>query len=57
MRITAGKHRDRSPAGDETHRRHSHVTEFGLQGMGDGGRELTLREGRLRLKGCGGMGG
>ena len=56
-RLTAGQHRDRGPAGDETHRRHSHATELGLHGMCDGGRELTLRRDSHLMEERGGMGG
>ena len=40
-RLTARKHWDWGLAGDKTHRRHPHVTEYRLQGMGDGGGEPT----------------
>ena len=56
-RLTAGQHWDRGPAGDKTHRRHSHATEIGLHGMGDRGRESTLRGDQHRLEGRRGMGG
>ena len=56
-RLTTGQHRDRGPAGDETHQRHSHLTELRLHGMGDGGRESTRRGNHHCLEERGGMGG
>ena len=38
-RLTEGEHRDRGPAGDETHQGNSHATDLGLHGMCNGGRE------------------
>ena len=52
-RLMEGQHWDQGPAGDKTHWRHSHVTEIGLHGMGDGVRESTLRGDRHSLEGRG----
>ena len=57
MRLKVGQHQDQGTAGYETHRRHSHATELGLHGMGDGGRESTPRGDCHRLEGRRGMGG
>ena len=55
--LTAGQHQDRSPAGNETHRRHSHATELGLHGIGDRDKDPTPRGVFHCMEGRGGMGG
>ena len=57
MRLKVGQHQDQGTAGYETHRRHSHATEIGLHGMGNGCRESITRGYRHRLEGRRGMGG
>ena len=56
-RLTEGQHWDQGPAGDETHRGHSHTMGFGLNSMGNGDRESTPGRGCHFLEGGKGVGG